>query len=265
VGISWQQLLAGAPVAIVAAHPDDETVSAGGLLTCLTGPIVVTVTDGAPHDPGDRQRAGCATREEYAQLRRDELRHALAVAGLGPEHACALNLADQEASLEMAYLTLRLADVLREQRPAAVVTHPYEGGHPDHDATAFAVHAACARIPDPPPVFEFCSYHAADGKPQIEIGCFLPGGDRGDSLPLSAEARERKERMISCFSSQFHMLKNFPAEAERFRIAPDYDFTAPPHTGKLFYEYFDWGVSGDLWRQLAGEALRTLEGRSESL
>ena len=27
-----------------------------------------------------------------------------------------------------------------------VVTHAYEGGHPDHDAVAFAVHAAVAEV-----------------------------------------------------------------------------------------------------------------------
>jgi len=265
VGIPWEQLLSGGPVAVVAAHPDDETVGAGGLLTQLVDPIVVTVTDGSPRDPGDRERAGCATREEYARLRRDELRNALAVAGIGPERARGLQIGDQEASLEMAYLTLRIADLFRRQRPAAVVTHPYEGGHPDHDATAFVVHSACARLDDPPPVFEFCSYHAAAGNPEMELGCFLPGGDCGEALPLCDGARERKQRMISCFASQLYLLKDFPTAEERFRRAPVYDFTAPPHAGKLFYEYFDWGFSGDRWRQLAGDTLRRLDGRSEDL
>jgi len=45
---------------------------------------------------------------------------------------------------------------------------------------------------------------------------------------------------------------------ERFRAAPVYDFTQAPHPGKLFYENFDWGMTGERWRDLAAEALNEL-------
>jgi hypothetical protein len=48
-----------------------------------------------------------------------------------------------------------------------------------------------------------------------------------------------------------------------FRPAPDYDFSQPPHSGKLYYEHFDWGMSGERWRLFAAGARRTLEGASE--
>ena len=35
----------------------------------------------------------------------------------------------------------------------------------------------------------------------------------------------------------------FPIAIERFRPAPDYDFTQPPHEGRLFYENYDWGMT----------------------
>jgi LmbE family N-acetylglucosaminyl deacetylase len=213
----------------------------------------------------DAERAGCSSREDYARLRRDELLAALDVAGIAADRARPLNLVDQEASLEMAYLTMRLVDTLKEFRPSAILTHPYEGGHPDHDATAFAVHAACARVPAPPTVFEFASYHAADqSEPVIEVGEFLPDGEEIDTVELSEESRNAKRRMIACFGSQEHMLRHWPIGIERFREAPAYDFTRPPHPGALYYEHFDWGVTGDRWRLLAEEALRTL-GASAAL
>jgi N-acetylglucosamine malate deacetylase 2 len=246
-------------VVVIAAHPDDETVGAGGLLPSLRDATVVTVTDGAPRDPGDAERAGCSSREDYARLRREELLGAMAVAGLPAARARPLNLVDQEASLEMAYLTMRLVDVLREFRPAAILTHPYEGGHPDHDATSFAVHAACARVNNPPEVFEFASYHAAsEDAPVIEVGTFLTDDAKVETVKLSARARAKKSAMIERHGSQLHMLRHWPLDVERFRPAPVYDFTRPPHAGTLYYEHFNWGVTGDRWRLLAEEALRTL-------
>ena len=262
-----EEALASRAVVIVAAHPDDETVGAGSLLLRLESPIVVTVTDGAPRQRGDAERAGCATREDYAALRHRELLDALDIAGLSADDTRSLGIVDQEASLEMAYLTLKLVDILRELRPSFLLTHPYEGGHPDHDATAFAVHAACARVPSPPTVFEFTSYHAAephsDDEAEMETGRFL--GDRGETVVLSAEALRRKSQMVECYGSQLHMLRNFPLETERYREAPAYDFTQAPHPGKLLYESFGWGISGERWRLLAEEALRTLGAATATL
>jgi len=37
---------------------------------------------------------------------------------------------------------------------------------------------------------------------------------------------------------------------ERYRWAPQYDFTAPPHEGRLYYENYPWGVKGARFREL---------------
>ncbi len=57
----------------------------------------------------------------------------------------------------MAEVARRLAPLVA--RADAVLTHAYEGGHPDHDAVAFAAHAAARRAGRP--VFEMPFYHAA--------------------------------------------------------------------------------------------------------
>jgi LmbE family N-acetylglucosaminyl deacetylase len=36
-----------------------------------------------------------------------------------------------------------VGDVIRSLSPDGVITHPHEGGHPDHDATALAVRPGC--------------------------------------------------------------------------------------------------------------------------
>ena len=113
------------------------------------------------------------------------------------------------------------------------------------------------------PIYEFSLYHAARGtgaehKARIETGVFLPGQDQGCVVELSGRAQAVKTRMIRCFKTQLHMLANFSVEHERFRAAPAYDFSEPPHAGKLYYEYFNWGIKGESWRRLAAGAAHEL-------
>jgi LmbE family N-acetylglucosaminyl deacetylase len=254
-----ESAIVGGPTLLVAAHPDDETVGAGGILPRVRLAAIVHVTDGAPRDCADAHAAGFSTRKDYAAARRQELLNALEEAAIAPGVGRTLGIADQEASLHMAELTRRIEALVSELRPRALVTHPYEGGHPDHDATTFAVHAACALAASPPAIYEWTSYHAAaPGRPVIETGRFLAGGEQGQAIVLSDEDSRRKGRMIACFSTQLHILRHFSVDVERFRAAPAYDFTAAPHPGGLFYEQFAWGMSGERWRGLVARAMRDL-------
>lgn len=257
-------MLAGRPggaVAVVAAHPDDETIGAGGSLPRFGEVILLHVTDGAPRNGRDAAAAGLKSREAYAAARRRERIAAAQLAGIGLDRQVEMGIIDQEASLHLDRLACRLADWLAESGPDLLLTHPYEGGHPDHDAAAFAVHAACRllereRWPSPA-IAEFTSYHAQAGI--MAVGCFLPAdGSPETTRLLSEEERDLKRRMFACYATQRQVLSAFPIDIERFRPAPAYDFTRPPHPGPLHYESFDWGMTGERWRALAGEALRAL-------
>ncbi len=130
-------------VAVVVAHPDDETIGCGGQLGRLEGITLVHVTDGAPRNLRDTRAHGFATPEAYAAARRQELETAAGIAGIGPEALIGLGVPDQQAAFRLADLARRLAALFSEREIAVVLTHACEGGHPDHDAVAFAVHAAC--------------------------------------------------------------------------------------------------------------------------
>ncbi|HZS51231.1 MAG TPA: PIG-L family deacetylase [Bryobacterales bacterium] len=250
----------GPKAMLVAAHPDDEVIGAGGRLRYLRNATFVHITDGAPRNMRDARIAGFSTRQEYALVRRAELEMALSLAGFRPSDACSLSFVDQEASFNLAELAHRLADLIRKFNPEIVLTHPYEGGHPDHDAAAFGVQLAHRLLEEQgfsaPAIVEFTSYHIRNG--ELETVQFLPGQPRGIAVLLSTADRKLKRQMIEHFITQQELLRSFPVDIERFRVAPHYDFTRPPHEGRLHYENYDWGMTGERWRSLAQNALLEL-------
>ncbi len=248
---------------LVLAHPDDETVGASSRLTRIEVAALVYVTDGAPRDGRDARAAGFATIEEYAQTRHAEALRALAHAGISSERAAFLDYPDQQAAFRLLPLTADLRRWILATRPEIVLTHPYEGGHPDHDAVAFAVHAAVATLAregdTTPVVIEFTSYHACgDG---WAFASFLPAPDMVAEriIPLTTDGQALKQRMLGCYHSQASTLQAVPLEQESFRVAPAYDFTRPPHEGQVLYERYGWGLNVSDWCALASAAIERLQ------
>ena len=249
---------------VVVAHPDDEAIGAGGLLAGLPDAVVVHVTDGAPRDERYAQSKGFQTREEYARARRREVANALSHVGITPDRCRGLGYVDGEASLQLLELVFDVAELMDEVRPDIVLTHPYEGGHSDHDATAFAVHLASGilrRDSVPAPVvFELTSYHNFSGARRVLS--FLPFiGSEETTILLTDAEQHLKRRMYDEFASQKQVLERFPIGIERFRPAPRYVFTKAPHDGQLDYERCCTIITGAEWRHNAGKALDTLRTR----
>jgi LmbE family N-acetylglucosaminyl deacetylase len=253
--------LAASRVAVIVAHPDDETIGIGGHLGQLRGVHVIHATDGAPADMADASAHGMATRGEYAEARRVELYAAMAFAGIPPPQCRSCGIVDQQAAYAVPVLARSLATLFRSLALEIVLTHPFEGGHPDHDATCFAVHAAaglCKRAGVPPPtVIEMAFYHADQARLVTQRFPTPPTAEEW-CLALDDAAWTRKQRMLSCFVTQRRTLAPFTDHCERLRLAPAYDFTQLPNRGHLYYERFPWGMTGALWQECAAAALAEL-------
>ncbi len=248
---------------VLAAHPDDEIIGASELLARFPDSLVVYLTDGAPRDSRFWTGGPYDSREHYANTRRAEAIRALSYADIPKENLCWLGATDQESSFEMSFFVAAFASLLERMQPDAIVTHSYEGGHPDHDTAAAIAQmtasqdrfANCA-------VVEMTSYHARDGR--CVTGEFLNSPQLGKqrldtttseiAFDLSESARERKRAMLGAHVSQECVLEGFSVDRERLRLSPGYDFSQPPHEGRLWYESLGWPMTGALWRELARTA-----------
>ena len=242
------------PTLLVTAHPGDESAGAGTRLPRLAGARFVCVTDGAPGNGEDASRHAF-TPEEYARARRQDLQTALVRCGIAPGRLSSLGAPDQQAALRLAPLARQLAERIVSFGSEIVLTQPYEGEHPDRDATAFAVHAAVALLHArglrAPAILEMASRRGF---------LPLPPGSEDNSVRVALTPPEQcfKKDLLACFATQAPAFRDFPLASESFRVAPRYDFRAPPHPGPLRYEHEPWGMRGERFRALAARALEEL-------
>lgn len=235
------------PVAFVVAHPDDELVGLGGRLRCFEHLTLIHLTDGAPRDLRDAQRAGYSNPAAFAAAREDELRAALDRLGVKPKRL-GYALPDQESAHHLPELIERLRGDLRGM--AAVFTHPYEHGHPDHDSAALAIALAAQALPR----YECAFYHLTETG--ARFGAFWPDPDRPETvIPLTAEEQATKAEALACFASQGETLAQFDLATERVRPAPAYDFATPAPPGRAMYEQWGFPETAAEWRAHAARVL----------
>jgi LmbE family N-acetylglucosaminyl deacetylase len=249
-------------VLVVTAHPDDEIIAAGALMSRAPKTGVICLTNGAPREERYARHAGFDNWIDYAQTRRREAEAALALLRRNLAVSEALEISD----LELAFNIVPVARYLVKSLQAGfshVVTHPYEGGHADHDAAALIVHAACALVARfgerPPIIVEGPFYNAASGA--YLYGEFAPHADAGlvVQFDLSSEEQMLKHRMFACHSTQKDVLPLFGVSNERFRTAPRYHFSARPHQGEVGFNKLTPTITGRIWRAAAWQAIRKLD------
>jgi LmbE family N-acetylglucosaminyl deacetylase len=245
---------------VLVAHPDDECITCGGLLQRMREPVVVYATDGAPRDPYFWKAYG--SREAYLRLRQQECRQALAQVGVRDVVFLAdrePRLVDQELFQNLAIGFELLLHEVTQQEPKAILTLAYEGGHPDHDSCSLLAREAGQNSGIP--VWECPLYRR--NRSQLSVQEFVePNGTEVEYVP-AAEDLERKRAMCLSYPSQGDFLRVFGLEREIFRPQKSYDYTRPPHPGKLNYELWQWSMTSKQVSERLAEFQEGGKGRSD--
>lgn len=181
----------GGRLVVVAPHPDDETLAAGGLMVLVHAAgrelALVAVTDGTASHPGSRRWTPAA----LAATRPRETAKALAMLGIDPP-VTRLGLPDAE---------VRDSDVAAGLHPVLragdTVLATWRGdAHPDHEAVGRG--AACAAASAGVPLVEVpvWAWHWAEpGDPRVPWA-------RASRVLIPPEVLQRKRSAVSAYASQ---------------------------------------------------------------
>ena len=196
----WREAIAAAPewrpptvpTLVVVPHPDDESLSTGGLLAHLrrrSVPVVVAaVTD------GDAAYPGVVVPARLASIRRAEQQVALARLGVCTASIVRLGIADGEVHRHESELEEHLVTIVARHHVEHMVAPWTSDHHRDHEACGRAAQGAAGRCSIPVTFGLFWGYqHVADP-------VFTPA--RLVRLPLDDADADAKRTAIGCHDSQ---------------------------------------------------------------
>lgn len=193
----------GDRVVVLAAHPDDETLGAGGLICSLARRgvdlTVIFATSGEASHPDSSTHNPA----ELAAIRRSEAAAALAVLAPGLR-AHFLGLGDGRLDSQEAALA---AEVGRLARHATHLISPWSHDrHPDHESCGRAAASIAAQVGARHWQYPIWAWHwadpAADELSRAQLRC----------SPVEADDLARKQAALACYRSQHTTLSDQPGD-----------------------------------------------------
>jgi len=134
---------------------------------------------------------------------------------------------DQQLHRYLQQAATCIEQCANKNRPEAILTHAYEGGHPDHDSCAFLAYQIGQRLSVP--VWEMPFYHQTSTTSPLIYQQFLQTSQNEVSLSASPAEMYRKECMLRRHETQANVISEFDKTRELMRPQPSYDFTVSPN------------------------------------
>lgn len=210
-------------VLVFAAHQDDEVLGLGLTLARLRSRgdrvTVVFTTNGA----GGNWKKSNALQRAMSAARLREACAALAVIGIDAAGIVCLGFPDGGLHRYIPEAREDIATLIRRTAPHAVYVHALEGGHRDHDVTAFIVQEVSARL-RVEAVFEWAEYNTeAPGGQPLSDARFAPDPYVPDfelaPTPCDQSECASKQEMLAKYASQAVSIRYYPFRGEILRRA----------------------------------------------
>jgi LmbE family N-acetylglucosaminyl deacetylase len=190
-------------VVVIAAHPDDETLGAGGLIAGAAARgadiVVLIATDGEASHPSSPTHSAARLRD----VRRAEARAALAVLAPSAELR-SLGLPDGALADHAAALAAALAPYL--PNATHLITPWADDGHPDHEVCGRVAAQLVAGTTTRHWQYPIWAWHWAGPD-----GAAIPLGSLR-ALDLDGTAVAAKRRALECYRSQHLPLSDRPGD-----------------------------------------------------
>jgi len=220
-------------ILIVGAHPDDVEFSTGRLILRRKGKntFAICMTDGYKGQEGTPVKK-IISENEYVKLRVKESTRALKEFNIDLNNMFFMGCPDQDL-VSNPYIIDKIFMLIRKIKPDFVLIPPWEGAHPDHDATHLFMRVALQNLNfGKDKIIEYGSYNNFGGRFNIQE--FIPKNTKNNNFIPTPNEQKRWNNIMRTFKSQINQQKYYipMSKSENYRFLPDYDYKKLPYESK---------------------------------
>lgn len=211
-------------ILVLSPHQDDESLGLATFLQRMQGDkYIVYLTNGAPHKGYPIQKNKMfppfSNPDEYAAVRKKEALKATRILEIPCANITFWDSVDSCLALDLEQRFDDLKGLINRINPDIILSPPYEGAHPDHDACAVLAKTINRTCAGKVKCYEYALYNQVGGIPRFND--FMTDSDSEEyAIMASPEELRLKNLIIDCYISQKgDIVDRFPRDIERIRPA----------------------------------------------
>ncbi len=224
-------------ILFIAAHPDDELVGATFIIkkVLLKKNLIIFFPTNGVISKEQMWFWNKNKYEEKKKIRNEEMKKSLKLLGIKKFFKQDIPTRKLKENIEKTFRKINL--LVRDYKIDTIFCPAYEGGHQDHDVSNFI----CSKFQNSSKVYEYAEYNFSKGK--INCNEFIKTTKDEVTIKLSEKEKKEKIKLLKIYNSEKGNLGYLKLEKECYRKLYKYDYSKPPHLGKLFYRrfaFFSW-------------------------